>query len=96
MSIEDAIAAGAIVEALSEFASTAATLDDGARTALLLYADARTDLRGALAATDHGASLVALGLHDDIEYCARLDIDGAVVPALTGSTIRCAEVRASR
>jgi 2-phosphosulfolactate phosphatase len=95
-SIEDTLAAGAIIEAVAEFATTSVALDDGARAAVALFERDRHDLRSALLAGDHGATLLALGAEEDIDFCARLDIEGAVVPALVGSTIRLAEVRESR
>jgi 2-phosphosulfolactate phosphatase len=95
-SIEDTLAAGAIIEAATEFSPTSVGLDDGARASLLLFERHRHDLRSALLGGDHGAALAALGLEEDIEYCGRLDIEHAAVPALVGSTIRLAEVREPR
>lgn len=95
-SIEDTLAAGAIIEAATEFASTSVALDDGARAALALFERDRHDLRSALLAGEHGSALLALGLGDDVDDCARLDIEGAPVPALIDSTIRLAEVREPR
>jgi 2-phosphosulfolactate phosphatase len=95
-SSEDTIAAGAIVEAICEFASSAPVLDDGARAALRLFAHDRHDLRGALLASDHGSALATLGMLEDVAYCSQLDIDGAVVPVLFGATVRLAEVRELR
>jgi 2-phosphosulfolactate phosphatase len=95
-SIEDTLAAGAIIEAVTEFATSAVAVDDGGRASLLLFRNARNDLGSALRDGDHGATLEALGLGEDIDVCARLDIEAAIVPALVGSTIRLAEVRESR
>src|SRR5688500_13807365 len=79
-SVEDAITAGAIIEAASEFSLHAPVLDDAARASLLLFDRSRNDLRTALFDGDHGARLVALGLDEDIEFCARLDVERAPVP----------------
>lgn len=94
--IEDAITAGAIIEATSEFAPITPRLSDAARVSLSLYDAARHDLIGALRDGDHGSSLAALGMDDDIDYCARLDVEHAPVPEFLGSTIRLAEVREPR
>lgn len=95
-SFEDTLAAGAIVEAVAEFATSSVALDDGARASVVLFDRERHDLRSALARGDHGAALAELGFAHDLDFCARLDIESAPVPALIGSTIRLAEVREPR
>lgn len=92
-SIEDAITAGAILEAVCEFSSVNQTIDDAARASVELFDRARHNVRDAIANGDHGRRLVALGFEEDLDFCARQDIDRAPVPALVGSTIRLAEVR---
>ncbi len=56
-------------------------LDDGARLAHLAFLAVRGHLQEALAATEHGAHLLSLGLEADVAFCARLDL-WPVVPRL--------------
>jgi 2-phosphosulfolactate phosphatase len=86
-SLDDVYAAGAIVSALLGKAGEA-TLLDGATAALHLFRTAADDMRGALAASAHGRTLIDLGFGSDLEYCARLDVEDAPVPVLDGSQIR--------
>ncbi len=80
VSLEDALGAGAIVEAALRFEESLQPTD-----AALLVRDAflarHRDLRAALASTGHGADLIAAGFSADVEYCARLDVS-SVVPLL--------------
>ncbi len=80
VALEDVIGAGAIAAAALEMAPDL-PLDDWTRLALLAFRAARHDLPGALAAARHGRALVALGLGEDVAYCARLD-EWDTVPAL--------------
>ncbi|HXG43041.1 MAG TPA: 2-phosphosulfolactate phosphatase [Dehalococcoidia bacterium] len=80
LALEDVIGAGAIVETLLELGHPLEP-DEWARLALLAFEAARRDLPSALAATRHGRQLAALGLGDDVAYCARLD-EWEVVPRL--------------
>jgi 2-phosphosulfolactate phosphatase len=80
LSLEDALGAGAIVEAALRFEGSLQPTD-----AALLARDAflarRGDLPNALACSNHGAELISAGFSADIDYCARLDIS-SVVPLL--------------
>lgn len=80
VSLEDALGAGAIVEAALRLEESLQPTD-----AALLARDAflarRDDLRDALASTRHGADLITAGFSADIDYCARLDVS-PVVPLL--------------
>ena len=75
--LEDALAAGAIVERLCQ-KTRAVRLDDMALAAHRLYRGARGDLAAALAETEHYGRLTRLGLEADLVYCLREDILGAV------------------
>lgn len=75
--LEDALAAGAIIERLAARGETLA-LDDMALAARMLYRGARADLHAALAATAHYGRLARLGLRDDLAYCLSEDIVTAV------------------
>lgn len=87
LSAEDWIAAGAILAGLRD-AGRAVQADDAARLAEASFRHAEGDLPAALAGTDHGRSLVGLGLQPDVAFCARLDLwdvapafrDGVITP----------------
>jgi len=80
IALEDALGAGAIVEAALRLDASLRPTDAAlfARDAFLAR---RRDLRDALASARHGAELVTAGFSADIDYCARLDIS-SVVPLL--------------
>jgi 2-phosphosulfolactate phosphatase len=88
-SMEDALAAGAIVAELEAILPPEELrLTDSARAARLLFDNLRGDIHGALASTDHGRSLAELGLVDDLRFCSQLNIANAPVPMLVGSSIK--------
>ncbi len=80
IALEDALGAGAIVEAALRLEGSLQPTD-----AALLARDAflarRGDLHDALASAHHGAELIAADFSADIEFCARLDVS-TVVPLL--------------
>ena len=81
IALEDALGAGAIVEAALRLDASMRPTDAAlfARDAFLAR---RRDLRDALAsASAHGGELVTAGFSADVDYCARLDIS-SVVPVL--------------
>ncbi len=88
LSLEDTIAAGAIIAELVERLATPPTIDDGARVALRLFEDCSGNLQEAIGATDHGAVLRSLGMEEDIAFCSRLNHFDTAVPELDGSMIR--------
>lgn len=78
--LEDALGAGAIVEAALRLERSLQPTD----TALLArdaFLACRDDLSNALASSNHGTDLVSAGFSADIDYCARLDVS-SVVPLL--------------
>ena len=78
---EDTVFAGACVAALGE-----TQLTDAAKTAKILYQTHREDLVGMLRNCYHGRSLASLGLGEDLEFCAQMDIVD-VVPHLVDGRI---------
>lgn len=78
--LEDALAAGAIVDAALGL-DPALEPSDAARLARWAFLSARGDLAAAVASAYHARDLSELGLGDDVEYCARLDAS-SVVPRL--------------
>ena len=84
-SLEDAVCAGAVVDAL-EVAGAAVALGDGARASQLLWARYASELPSLLRETGWGRHIVGIGLGADLERCAELDITD-VVPVMTGGRI---------
>ena len=67
---DDLLAAGTLVELLSR---RGVRVTPAAQRARDLYREAQTDLSSALAATSHGARLIAKGFSADVALCASLD-----------------------
>jgi 2-phosphosulfolactate phosphatase len=83
--VEDAIGAGAVIDAIG---GEAAQLEsDVARMALRLFRGARNDLRGAIGEGAGGRNVIAAGLNQDIDFAARLDRFDAV-GRVEGSRVR--------
>lgn len=78
---EDTVFAGACVAALGE-----TQLTDAAETAKILYQTHRDDLFGMLRNCYHGRSLARIGLEEDLEFCAQMDLVD-VVPRLVDGRI---------
>ena len=70
--LEDAIGAGALVDALLTSISDV-ELRDGARAAALLYRCVATRLADAIASADHAGHLAQKGFAGDVTRCAALD-----------------------
>jgi 2-phosphosulfolactate phosphatase len=80
-SLEDAYAAGALVDSLLAQARAAGLrprLWNDALAALRLYRSYRGRALACFRQADHGRSLIDLGLGHDLEFCARTDISAAV------------------
>jgi len=91
VSLDDVVAAGRIVRALTD-ARPAADLDDAA---LLAREAARGDLETLLAASRHGRTLVRAGFAGDVAEAALLDVTDVVLERIEGSadTFRVARAR---
>ncbi len=76
-SLEDALAAGAIIDRLRRI-GVSFQPDDMAIATRTLYATAGGDLHTALRETTHYNRLVGLGLKDDLDFCLREDTVDAV------------------
>jgi len=80
-SLEDAYAAGALVDSLLAQARPAGLrprLWNDALAALRLYRSYRGRALACFRQADHGRSLIDLGLGHDLEFCARTDVSTAV------------------
>ena len=88
--LEDALGAGALVDALLSLVGEV-ELGDGARAAALLYRCVSDRLADAIASADHAQALAAKGFARDVTRCAALDTlsvvptlrDGVLVPSAT-------------
>lgn len=78
--LEDALGAGAIVDAVLRL-YPAPEPSDAARFSLYAFRARAGDLAAAVASARHARELAAAGLAADVEYCARLDVSN-VVPEL--------------
>lgn len=87
-SLEDAVCAGAVVEALAA-AGRSVALGDGARASRVLWARYAPDLPGLLRETAWGRHIVEIGLGADLDVCAQLDVTD-VVPVMAGGRITLA------
>lgn len=85
--LDDALVAGAMVRCMSD---RPLSEDDAARLCLAWWDDAAEDIRDALAVSLGGRGLIELNQHEDMDFCARVDItnvvprlmaDGSLVPA---------------
>ena len=87
-SIDDALCAGMLVARLAERLGGALELDDGGRAAAAL-AEAVTPGPDLLLESAAGRALAAIGLEEDVRWCARVDaLD--LVPELADRMIRIA------
>jgi len=79
-SLEDALAAGAIVDAILGLGREAPRLElsDGALAALTIYRAHQGQEQAALRASCHARDLEALGLGEDLSFCAQRDAFAAV------------------
>ena len=79
LSLEDAVAAGALVDrALNAASAASLDLTDGALVAHRLYRAYRGDALAAFRRSEHGRALIALGFAHDLEFCAQADRFDAV------------------
>ena len=88
-SMEDAFAAGALIERLAGREERGLRLDERATAANLLYRGGRADARAVLDATAAAAKLRQRGLGTDVGLAAREDV-WDVVPVWDGVALRAA------
>jgi 2-phosphosulfolactate phosphatase len=88
--LEDAVAAGVIVERIVEAADErhiVTHLTDAARAAVRL-GDGYPDTLSALLDSDGGRTLQAIGEEEDIPFCAEVDVTGTVPILRDGNPMR--------
>jgi 2-phosphosulfolactate phosphatase len=73
-SLEDSLAAGAVIEAAQEAFAAVTTGNDEALASLALWQQWRHDPEACLRAASHGQRLIGIGNHDaDFSCCAAVD-----------------------
>lgn len=72
VAMEDALGAGAVIHALKRHGEVSLT-SDVAQMADRLFAASRDELSSVFRSTRGGKNIIAAGLADDIDFCARLD-----------------------
>jgi len=80
-SMEDALAAGAIVDRLFERESVEWELNDGAHISRTLWRADQDDIEASLARSRGGRNLIEIGMRDDLKLAAAID-QFARVPAI--------------
>jgi len=90
--LEDAVAAGAIVDAALAFAPRLQA-SDASTFARAAFRDLRADVAGAVASAYHARELAEAGLAEDVSYCARLDVS-YIVPLVDGESAGLPVIRA--
>jgi len=79
LSLEDAVAAGALVDrALNDASAASLELTDDAEIAHRTYVSYHGDALAAFRRSEHGRALIALGFAHDLEFCAQADRFDAV------------------
>ncbi len=73
-SLEDTVCAGAIVEAIRNQLQGGMHITDAAIASEILYDHFRGSLMEMFGSTVHGRYLVEIGLKEDLEYCAQMDV----------------------
>jgi 2-phosphosulfolactate phosphatase len=82
-SLEDTVCAGAVVEQVVSHGAPP-ELGDGARACLALWQRFGADLSSLLRGSGWGRHIVAIGLGDDLDICARLDVTDVVPVMIEG------------
>jgi 2-phosphosulfolactate phosphatase len=89
LSLEDALAAGALVELLSVRGDAAPTLSDSSQIARQSYLQMEPDLAAAIGRSKNGRRLLALPeLRDDVAFCARRDVFNLVAAMAADGSLR--------
>ena len=85
-SLEDALAAGALISRLTVGLAAAGTEGgDAGRTARVAYERYRDELAATLRTTDNGRRLAELGLEADVAWCARVSVFNELAMMIDGA-----------
>ncbi len=86
-SLEDAVCAGKIINALDDVTETIIIPDDAAAAAMALDKSFGKNVLKMLKSSDHGKYLTDIGFADDLKLCAGTD-SIPLLPVLSGNVIR--------
>ena len=84
--VEDLVFAGLCVDTLKS--QMDAELTDAAKIACLLYEHYSTDILGMLFDCEHGRYLASIGLAEDLEFCAQMDMTDVIPIGREGKFVR--------
>ena len=84
--IEDLVFAGLCVDTLKS--QIGIKLTDAAKIACLLYEHYSTDILKMLFDCEHGRYLASIGLAEDLEFCAQIDVTNVVPIGRKGKIVR--------
>jgi 2-phosphosulfolactate phosphatase len=87
--LDDAVCAGLLLDRVEAELGAPPELDDAGRAARLLARSVTPDA-DFLRSVGGGAALVSIGLDEDLEHCARIDLHD-IVPEMQDRTIRLAD-----
>jgi 2-phosphosulfolactate phosphatase len=86
-SLEDVVCGGMLIDLIAKKSDTHIDLTDASSSACIVYQRFEGSLVGALHLSNHGKDLMALGLGEDLFYCAQTDITD-LVPTFRDGVIR--------
>lgn len=86
-SLEDTVCGGMLIDLIIKGSKKPIALTDASHTAHILYQRFEGNLSEAFRLSNHGRGLIALGLEDDLLYCAQTDIT-RLVPIFRGGVIQ--------
>ncbi|MBC8230416.1 2-phosphosulfolactate phosphatase [bacterium] len=84
--IEDLVFAGLCVDTLKSRIDV--ELTDAAKIARLIYEHYSTDILGMLFDCEHGKYLASIGLAEDLEFCAQMDVTDVVPIGCEGKLVK--------
>jgi 2-phosphosulfolactate phosphatase len=88
--IEDLVFAGSCVEILKSQMNV--ELTDAAKISCLIYEHYSADVLGMLFDCEHGQYLASIGLAEDLEFCAQMDVTNVIPIGSKGKLVRAGEV----
>ena len=86
-SLEDVVCGGMLIDLITKKGDKPMDLTDASDCALILYQRFKGNVVEALHLSNHGKDLTALGLKEDLFYCAQTDITD-LVPTFRDGVIK--------
>ena len=87
LSLEDTVCGGMIIDRLIHLGKPPIELTDASQMALIAYQRFQRDLMEALRLSNHGRTLIDLGLGEDLPFCAQTDTT-VLVPIFKNGVVR--------